>query len=224
MSSEKSEAATRVSKATRPWTLAPKASTNPTFVCSHNLQSKSKILCPSVLKKRVTVTVTVVTNCPNGLSSSTANPSSHAATSSLRMYMKSIALFVAIYGRTALAALPASCEDTNNCSNACTRLNSEFEPPGVGEVWFSHCCTVSDTNTEDPPVTESKKYCFSYYLTGYPNNQFYPTKPICSETGSSTLAWLRKGQCGTSSGPSLWRGEAFGISKALPSNDVIRQM
>ena len=33
------------------------------FIC--NLQSKSKILCPSVLKKRVTVTVTVtvVTNC-----------------------------------------------------------------------------------------------------------------------------------------------------------------
>ncbi len=135
-------------------------------------------------------------------SSSSSYPSSHAATSSLRMYMKSIALFVAIYGRTALAALPASCEDTNNCSNACTPLNSEFEPPGVGQVWFSHCCTVSDTNTEDPPVTESKKYCFSYYLTGYPNNQFFSTKPICSETGSGTLAWLRKGQCGTSSGVS----------------------
>ncbi|KAK1735649.1 PT domain-containing protein [Skeletonema marinoi] len=116
------------------------------------------------------------------------------------MYMKSITLFVAIYGRTALAALPASCEVDNNCSNACTPLNSEFEPPGVGQVWFSHCCTVSDTNTEDPPVTESKKYCFSYYLTGYPNNQFFSTKPICSETGSGTLAWLPKGQCGTSSG------------------------
>ncbi|KAK1732540.1 hypothetical protein QTG54_016752 [Skeletonema marinoi] len=116
------------------------------------------------------------------------------------MYMKSIALFVAIYGRTALAALSASCEVDNNCSNACTPLNSEFEPPGVGQVWFSHCCTVSDTNTEDPPVTESKKYCFSYYLTGYPNNQFFSTKPICSETGSGTLAWLPKGQCGTSSG------------------------
>ncbi|KAK1741320.1 hypothetical protein QTG54_007798 [Skeletonema marinoi] len=115
------------------------------------------------------------------------------------MYMKSITLFVAIYGRTALA-LSASCEVDNNCSNACTPLNSEFEPPGVGQVWFSHCCTVSDTNTEDPPVTESKKYCFSYYLTGYPNNQFFSTKPICSETGSGTLAWLPKGQCGTSSG------------------------
>eukprot|EP00985_Skeletonema_marinoi_P012326 scaffold5930_cov88-Skeletonema_marinoi.AAC.1 len=38
-------------------------------------------------------------------------PSSQAATSPHRMYMKSIALFVAIYGRTALASLPPSCQD-----------------------------------------------------------------------------------------------------------------
>ena len=139
----------------------------------------------------------------NRLSSSTANPSSHAITPSLSMYMKSIALFVAIYGRTALADLSDSCEHGDgSCTNACTPLNTEFEPPGVGQVWFSHCCTVSDRNSEDPPVTESKKYCHSYYLTGYPNNQFHPTKPTCSENGGGTSAWIRKGQCGTSSGVS----------------------
>ena len=138
----------------------------------------------------------------NRLSSSTANPSSHAATSSLRMYMKSIALFVAIYGRTAFAALSASCEVDNNCADACTPLNTEFEPPGVGQVWFSHCCTVSDRNSEDPPVTTSKKYCHSYYLSGHPNNLFSSAKPTCSESGGGTSAWIRKGQCGTSSGVS----------------------
>ena len=139
---------------------------------------------------------------PTISSSSSSYPSSHAATSSLRMYMKSIALFVAIYGRTALAALPASCEVDNNCADACTPRNSEFEPPGVGQVWYSHCCTVSETNTADPPVTESKKYCFSYYLTGYPNNQFSATKPVCSKTGSGNIPWTLKGQCKTTAGVS----------------------
>jgi len=116
--------------------------------------------------------------------------------------MKSIALFVAIYGRTALADLSDSCEagDSGTSCNACTPLNSEFEPPGVGQVWYSHCCTISDTNTADPPETTSKKYCHSYYLTGYPNNQFAGTKPTCSEKGSGNLAWLRYGQCKTTGG------------------------
>eukprot|EP00984_Skeletonema_dohrnii_P009540 scaffold3652_cov83-Skeletonema_dohrnii-CCMP3373.AAC.1 len=137
----------------------------------------------------------------NNRLSSSSYQSSHAATSSLSMYMKSIALFVAIYGRTALADLSDSCEHGDgSCTNACTPLNTEFEPPGVGQVWFSHCCTVSDTNSEDPPVTTSKKYCHSYYLAGYPNNLFSSAKPTCSETGSSTRAWLRYGQCRTSDG------------------------
>jgi hypothetical protein len=135
-------------------------------------------------------------------SSSSSYPSSHAATSSLRMYMKSIALFVAIYGRTALADLSDSCQDGETSCDACTPLNTEFEPPGVGQVWYSHCCTVSDTNTADPPVTTSKKYCHSYYLSGYPNNQFSGTKPTCSESGSGTSAWLRNGQCKTTGGVS----------------------
>eukprot|EP00984_Skeletonema_dohrnii_P001857 scaffold619_cov78-Skeletonema_dohrnii-CCMP3373.AAC.1 len=116
------------------------------------------------------------------------------------MYMKSIALFVAIYGRTALADLSASCELGQSSCDACTPLNTEFEPPGVGQVWYSHCCTVSDTNTADPPVTTSKKYCHSYYLSGHPNNLFSATKPTCSESGSGTSAWLRYGQCKTTGG------------------------
>jgi hypothetical protein len=118
--------------------------------------------------------------------------------------MKSIgiALFFAIYGRTALAALPDSCQLGETSCDACTPRESEFPPPGVGQVWYSHCCTVSKTNTEDPPVTESKKYCWSYYLTGYPNNLFYPTKPTCSENGGGTSAWLRYGQCRTTGGVS----------------------
>eukprot|EP00985_Skeletonema_marinoi_P015996 scaffold8455_cov147-Skeletonema_marinoi.AAC.1 len=152
---------------------------------------------------------------PTISSSSSSYPSSHAATSSLRMYMKSIALFVAIYGRTALAALPDSCEDGDTSCDTCTPLNSEFEPPGVGQVWYSHCCTVSETNTADPPVTESKKYCFSYYLTGYPNNQFSATKPVCSETGGGSLAWTLEGQCTTTAGTAPYT-EKTAISTGCP--------
>eukprot|EP00984_Skeletonema_dohrnii_P013436 scaffold5570_cov87-Skeletonema_dohrnii-CCMP3373.AAC.12 len=112
------------------------------------------------------------------------------------MYMKSIALFVAIYGRTALADLPDSCELGQSSCEACTPLNTEFEPPGVGQVWYSHCCTESETNTADPPVTDTKEYCYSYSLKGYPSNQQHGMKPTCSENGSGgNLAWTLEGQC-----------------------------
>ncbi|KAK1733587.1 hypothetical protein QTG54_015760 [Skeletonema marinoi] len=111
--------------------------------------------------------------------------------------MKSIALFVAIYGRTALAALPPSCQDgdSGTSCHTCTPRSSEFEPPGVGQVWYSHCCTESETNTADPPVTDTKEYCYSYSLKGYPSNQQHGMKPTCSENGSGNLAWTLEGQC-----------------------------
>jgi hypothetical protein len=113
--------------------------------------------------------------------------------------MKSIgiALFFAIYGRTALAAaLPDSCELGETSCDACTPRESEFEPPGVGQVWYSHCCTESETNTADPPVTDTKEYCYSYSLKGYPSNQQHGMKPTCSENGSGgNLAWTLEGQC-----------------------------
>ena len=120
-----------------------------------------------------------------------------SATSPHRMYMKSIALFVAIYGRTALAALPPSCQDgdSGTSCHTCTPRSSEFEPPGVGQVWYSHCCTESETNTADPPVTDTKEYCYSYSLKGYPSNQQHGMKPTCSENGSGNLAWTLEGQC-----------------------------
>ena len=115
------------------------------------------------------------------------------------MYLKNIALFVAIYGHGALAALPLSCEEGEAAcatpGDKCTPLNTETIPAGVGEVWFSQCCTESET---DNSVTTTKKYCYSYSLQGYPNNQFSGTKPACSKTGSSSVAWDLYGQCSTS--------------------------
>eukprot|EP00984_Skeletonema_dohrnii_P011822 scaffold4740_cov115-Skeletonema_dohrnii-CCMP3373.AAC.1 len=116
------------------------------------------------------------------------------------MYMKCIALFVAIYGHGVIAALPPSCQEneTSSCNAAgdkCTHQNSEVEPAGTGEVWFSHCCTVSETSTATPPVTTSKEYCYSYTLKGFPSNQQHGIKPTCSENGQGNLAWTLEGQC-----------------------------
>eukprot|EP00573_Skeletonema_grethae_P004186 CAMPEP_0201709336 /NCGR_PEP_ID=MMETSP0578-20130828/58047_1 /ASSEMBLY_ACC=CAM_ASM_000663 /TAXON_ID=267565 /ORGANISM="Skeletonema grethea, Strain CCMP 1804" /LENGTH=369 /DNA_ID=CAMNT_0048198303 /DNA_START=93 /DNA_END=1199 /DNA_ORIENTATION=- len=112
------------------------------------------------------------------------------------MYLKGIALFVAIYGHGALAALPDSCEDDGGSCDKCTSLNSEFEPPGVGEVWYSYCCTDSETTTDTPPITTTKKYCYSYSLVGFPNNQYSGNKPSCDNTFSA-IAWSLHGQCQT---------------------------
>ena len=136
----------------------------------------------------------------------------------MTMMIKRIALFffvfAIIYGHGALAALPTSCEDegtTSSCKK-CTPLNSEFEPPGVGQVWFSQCCTESETTTADPPVTTTKKYCFSYYLSGYPNNLFSGHKPSCSENGSGNSAWSLYGQCQTDAGVSYFSSFNFNRS------------
>ena len=118
-----------------------------------------------------------------------------------RMYLKSIALFVVIYGRVALAALPLSCQEGEAAcatGDKCTPLNTETIPTGVGEVWYSQCCTVSEQDNATPPVTTTKQYCYSYSLQGYPNNQFSGIKPACSKTGSSNNAWSLYGQCSTS--------------------------
>ena len=117
--------------------------------------------------------------------------------------MKCIALFVAIYGHGVIAALPLSCQEnetsSSSCTNAagdkCTYQNSEVEPAGTGEVWFSHCCTVSETSTATPPVTTSKEYCYSYTLKGFPSNQQHGIKPTCSKNGQGNLAWTLEGQC-----------------------------
>jgi hypothetical protein len=116
------------------------------------------------------------------------------------MYTKSIALFVALYGRGALAALPASCQrgDTVAGCTKCSPVGSEYQPPGSGQVWYSQCCTESETTTANPPVTTTKQYCFSYTLNGYPNNQLHGTKPTCSKTGGGNTSWSLKGQCSTS--------------------------
>ena len=114
------------------------------------------------------------------------------------MKIKSIALFVAAYGRSALA-LSDSCDEGETSCNACTPLNSEFEPAGVGQVWYSECCTESETDsTVDPPVTTSKRYCHSWSLKGYPSNQHSATKPTCGETAVGNQAWTAEGQCKSS--------------------------
>ena len=114
------------------------------------------------------------------------------------MYLKSIALLVAIYGRGVIAALPDSCEEGegSNCAD-CTPLASEYEPAGVGEVWYSACCTKSDTST-----ATAKKYCYSYKLKGYSENLFHGTKPSSDECGLGTNAWTLVGQCTTNGGVS----------------------
>eukprot|EP00985_Skeletonema_marinoi_P008947 scaffold4091_cov214-Skeletonema_marinoi.AAC.8 len=120
------------------------------------------------------------------------------------MYMNKSALFlfVATYGRGTNAALPPSCEENessacNSSGDKCTPLGSQFEPTGNGQVWYSQCCTVSETSTDTPPVTESKKYCYAYTLQAWPSNQLHGIKPDCSENGQGNLAWTLEGQCKT---------------------------
>ncbi len=117
--------------------------------------------------------------------------------------LKIIAIFF-VYGG-ALAALPDSCQDDGPdvCgSKKCVLpLGSEDEPSGTGEVWFSQCCTVTETSSTAEPITESKKYCYNYVLNGYPSNELNGIKPICSENASGNSAWTLDGQC-TSDGVS----------------------
>lgn len=151
------------------------------------------------------------------------------------MYLKGIALFVAIYGHGALAALPDSCEEgEGSACSKCTPLNTEFEPAGVGEVWYSYCCTDSETTTADPPVTTTKKYCYSYSLVGWPNNQYSGTKPSCSSS-SMALAWSLNGQCSTTTGsdpypvpaptdgcPGQWDSSTnYEVGDTVDDNDVV---
>ena len=147
-----------------------------------------------------------------------------------RMYLRNIALFVAIYGRAALAALPSSCEDDGvvcpaDGDKCITPLNSEYEPTGVGQVWFSRCCTVSKSSTADPSdtETESKKYCYNYLLKDYPSNQLHGIKPDCSENASGNDAWTLIGQCRTTGGVSstlIYRYRCFVLFSSLshPTN------
>ena len=118
------------------------------------------------------------------------------------MNKSALFLFVATYGRGINAALPPSCEENessacNSSGDKCTPLGSEFEPTGNGQVWYSQCCTVSETSTDTPPVTESKKYCYAYTLQAWPSNQLHGIKPDCSENGQGNLAWTLEGQCKT---------------------------
>jgi hypothetical protein len=118
------------------------------------------------------------------------------------MYLKNIALFVAIYGRGVLAALPPSCQegDTGACATGdkCTPKNAETEPPQTGEVWYSACCTESETDNTATPPTTSKEYCYSWKLKDVSSNLLYGIKPACSKSASSNLAWDLNGQCSTS--------------------------
>ena len=127
------------------------------------------------------------------------------------MYLKSLALLVAIYGRGAIAALPDSCEvdaGVSGCTT-CTPINQQFEPPKVGEVWYSECCSKTDSST--PPQT--KNYCYSYKLSGYPNNLHKGTLP--STCGTGTSAWALEGQCSTASGATT------GVSSILFASSLI---
>ena len=119
------------------------------------------------------------------------------------MYLKSIALLVA-YGRVGVIA--DSCEEGegSNCAD-CTPLNSDYEPAGVGEVWYSACCTKSEEdNSSSSPVTTSKKYCYSYKLKGWPENLLHGIKPSSDECGTGTNAWTLVGQCTTNGGVSSY--------------------
>ena len=118
------------------------------------------------------------------------------------MNKSALFLFVATYGRGTNAALPPSCEENessacNSSGDKCTPLGSQFEPTGNGQVLYSQCCTVSETSTDTPPVTESKKYCYAYTLQAWPSNQLHGIKPDCSENGQGNLAWTLEGQCKT---------------------------
>ena len=127
--------------------------------------------------------------------------------------MKSLALLVAIYGRGAIAALPDSCQagDITSCDD-CTPLNQLYEPPKVGEVWYSVCCPKSETDSSTGN-TVTKQYCYSYKLSGYPNNLHAGTLP--STCGTGTTAWALEGQCRTTNA-----GTAAPPYKELQDNGI----
>ena len=114
------------------------------------------------------------------------------------MYIKSIALFAAVYGRGALAQL-TSCEADGGATTCpeCSPLNTEYEPPQSGEIWYSSCCSVSETSTADPPVTTTKQFCYSWKLKGYPSNLYAGTLPECKENAAGNLGWTLNGECQT---------------------------
>ena len=117
-----------------------------------------------------------------------------------------IALFIVIYGCFVLAdqQLPDSCQDgdsiyaCNPAGAACSPLGSEYEPPGSGQIWWSECCTVSETSDTDYSFI-TKTYCYSWSLKGYPHNLHHGMMlPRCEENAVSTTAWKLEGQCKTS--------------------------
>jgi len=155
------------------------------------------------------------------------------------MYTKSIALFVAIHGRGALAALPASCEagDAGACpaKDKCPARGVELQPPKTGKVWLSLCCTDSETSSASPPVTTTKKYCFTYTLNGYPWNQLHGQWPTCNKSGLGNNSWKVEGQCkttgtsypyvpltGTDGCPAEWEsGRAYQIGDVVSENETV---
>ena len=114
---------------------------------------------------------------------------------------KIIALLLAAAANV-VAELPASCEEGASTAcmaggNKCTSLDMEYEPPQTGQIWYSHCCTVSESGTADYLLSGTRRYCFSYTLKGYPSNAYHGTKPECTESGSGNSAWELRGQCST---------------------------
>ena len=131
----------------------------------------------------------------------------------LRMFIRSAALFAAIYGHGAFAATISeqSCEAGDagtSCSNCVNPLTSSYQPVSVANLWASACCTAKECDT-DGTNCDTKKFCYIYSMVSGSNSQYADNLPsgglveaTCTtgqlQSGTfAQLAWSLEGQCTT---------------------------
>ena len=130
------------------------------------------------------------------------------------MFIRSAALFVAIYGHGALAATISeqSCElgEGSGCSNCVNPLTSSYQPESVANLYASACCTARECDA-DGTNCDTKKFCYIYSMVSGANSLWASNLPsgaggLHEETcttgqlrqGSpAQLAWSLEGQCTT---------------------------
>lgn len=129
----------------------------------------------------------------------------------LRMFIRSAALFAAIYGHGAFAATIAelSCEENETtCNNCVNPLTSSYQPEFVANLYASACCTAKECDADDTNCV-TKKFCYIYSMVSGPNSlraSSLPSEGLGEATCTTgqlqqgtyaQLAWSLEGQCTT---------------------------
>ncbi len=115
------------------------------------------------------------------------------------MFIRSAALFAAIYGHGALAATISelSCEDAadgaQSCSNCVNPLTSSYQPESVANLWASACCTATECDA-DGSNCDTKKFCHIYSLVSGPNSVYADNLPTLPGPGEPNEGYCKTGQ------------------------------